>query len=253
LIPFVKANACGNDFLIVDASFALSRRLCARHTGVGADGVEWVTAAAEKSVSARLFNADGSEAEISGNGTRCVAAWLAIERDASTPLILTGAGPRHSRVISRDGNSCEIETAMGTPRLSAKSVLLAKGDSLRGKSVSIGNPHFVIFCQAFPRNWSAIGAEVAVHSDFPHGTNVEFVRIVDTTTIEIRIFERGAGVTESSGTGSCAAAAAAIAEHHLARELNVRAPGGTQRVRWEEGGELFLTGTAEIVARGEAF
>jgi diaminopimelate epimerase len=252
MIPFVKAHACGNDFLIVDEKYAsdrrveLARQFCARHTGVGADGVEWVEASGDK-VRAVLSNADGSIAEISGNGTRCVAAWWALKNDLSEVNVETGAGRKVCRILQRGQQIVHIETAMGTPVVDKFKVR-----DYDGVRVSIGNPHFVLFVDRFPENWEEIGARLTVDPAFPKGTNVEFVQIVDTNTIEFRIYERGAGPTLSSGTGSCASAAAAMAIRGMARDLRVIAQGGEQHVRWKDD-MVYLTGAAEIIASGEAF
>jgi diaminopimelate epimerase len=135
LIPFAKAHACGNDFLIVDASLVrardqgeVARRLCERNTGVGADGVEYLEWTGNRSGRIRLFNADGSMAEISGNGTRCVAAWMAHKEHAGTDDVLaieTDAGPRECRVVSSSGHRFEIATGMGVPEISTRSVTLS--------------------------------------------------------------------------------------------------------------------------------
>jgi diaminopimelate epimerase len=270
LIRFVKAHACGNDFLIVDAAAVpdtekreAAIRLCSRNTGVGADGVEYLEWTGERSGAIRLFNADGSVAEISGNGTRCVAAWLAHERHAGTGdlfVVDTDAGHRHCRIVDASPHSFSIEIGMGVPSVAEKTVTLANGPAIAGAVVSMGNPHFAIFVEdgsfslaGLP--WEAIGREICFHADFPHQTNVEFVRIVSQAEIEIRIFERGVGPTTSSGTGSCAAAAAAIALRGLDADLLVKAPGGEQRVRWAGGAttEMTLTGPAVLIAGGEAF
>jgi diaminopimelate epimerase len=251
VIPFVKANACGNDFLIIEEEFAgsdragIARKLCDRHFGIGADGVEWVDAHGE-TVDAILSNADGSIAEISGNGTRCVAAWLASQNQFEQVKVTTAVGEKLCRILSRTGNSFQVETDMGTPVLAPATV-----GNYSGMSVSIGNPHFVIFVDAFPNDWIDIGQQLSADAQFKEGCNVEFVRIAAPGAIEFRIYERGAGPTLSSGTGSCAAAVAAIAQHTMPRDLRVIAPGGEQRVRWQR--ELTLTGSAELVARGEAF
>jgi diaminopimelate epimerase len=252
MIPFVKAHACGNDFLIVDEKYArlhraeFARYLCNRHTGIGADGVEWVEPHGE-SVRAILSNADGSIAEISGNGTRCIAAWWAAKNKLSEVKVETAAGVKLCRILKHDGRIFQVETNMGTPTIDSFTV----GDHA-GVRVSIGNPHFVLFVEQFPEDWEQAGAQLAVDPTFPDGTNVEFVQIVDTNAIEFRIYERGAGPTQSSGTGSCASAVAAMATRNMPRDLRVIAPGGEQRVRWEND-TLYLTGPAEIIATGEAF
>ncbi len=269
MIPFVKSHACGNDFLIVeDKSLPdyerrnLAIRLCARNTGVGADGVEYLEWTGERSGRIRLFNADGSIAEISGNGTRCVAAWMAHERRATSGeafAIETDAGRRQCCIVTAAGNRFEISTEMGVPKVSKHIVTLANGFEIQGTVVSMGNPHFVIFVDdenffVSSLNWESVGREICFHSDFPQQTNVEFVRVLDRQEIEIRIFERGVGPTTSSGTGTCASAAASIAMRGLDGELVVVAPGGSQHVSWlDPQSEMTLTGPAELIATGAAF
>ncbi|MHB1672927.1 MAG: diaminopimelate epimerase [Acidobacteriaceae bacterium] len=260
---FVKAHACGNDFLIVDEPVEenrlgeVARILCARNVGVGADGVEYLTLGDNGGYSIRLFNADGSEGEISGNGTRCVAAYLAQEDDAGEFSIRTHAGLRRCRILERNSPRYLISTEMGIPALKSHTVTLRDGSAVVGADVSIGNPHFVTFVDAPDfscggRPWQQVGAEICVHTDFPKGTNVEFVRVTDTNRIEFRIFERGVGPTLSSGTGSSASAAASIELRGTARKLTVVADGGAQTVEWpKKDSSLLLTGPAEIIAQGE--
>jgi diaminopimelate epimerase len=257
VIPFVKANACGNDFLIIDGRQAppdlatFSRRICDRHQGVGADGVEWLFPADDANIQARLFNADGSEAEISGNGTRCVAAYLCSERPREKVVIRTGAGLKACTFISRSDQLYEFEIAMGEPQVGDEfSIRLARRE-VRGVSVSMGNPHYVIFVNEFVPGWQFEAAEIGRHQHFKHGINVELVKIVDKTNIEVRFFERGVGETQSSGTGSCATAVAAIVSKKAESPLRVHAPGGGQTVRWDQ--QVFLQGTAQLVCRGEFF
>lgn len=268
MIRFVKAHACGNDFLIVDAVEISAERqrdaaikLCARNTGVGADGVEYLQWTGERSGRIRLFNADGSIAEISGNGTRCVAAWMAHEKKLGRGDVITietDAGARECRIVEADGSRLQIAARMGVPTITQRSVKLDDG-VVPGVAVSTGNPHFVIFVEdpAFSlrgRSWQEVGHAICFHQDFPEQTNVEFVRVIGTNEIEIRIFERGVGPTTSSGTGTCATAAATITQKGGAAHLLVRAPGGEQRVEWQGGeNEILLTGPAELIATGEAF
>ncbi|HWZ46155.1 MAG TPA: diaminopimelate epimerase [Candidatus Saccharimonadales bacterium] len=252
MIPFIKASACGNDFLMIDGAHAtgaitdLTRQICDRHNGVGADGVEWLFPAPDADIEARLINADGSPAEISGNGTRCVAACLASQSAKTSLSIRTGAGVKHCNLISRDGNLFEFETAMGTPVAGGEITI----DGVKGMEVSVGNPHFAVFVAAFAANWQELGAAIGRHPHFPQGVNVEFVRVTGVHDIEVRFFERGAGETHSSGTGSCASAVAAVALGKLNAPVNVHAPGGTQTVRWA-GDRIFLRGPARIICRGE--
>ncbi|HET8636788.1 MAG TPA: diaminopimelate epimerase [Acidobacteriaceae bacterium] len=261
---FTKAHACGNDFLIVEgaADCALAARLCARNTGVGADGIEFFEWTGDRSGRIHLVNADGSFAEISGNGTRCVAAWMAREKRLGAGDVVrieTDAGPRDCRLVRADGPNFEFAQGMDVPELHDKIICLADGTEVAGVAVSTGNPHFVIFADrtnfsVHNRDWKQLGHETCFHSDFPHQTNVEFVRVLDNATIEIRIFERGVGPTTSSGTGTCAAASASISRRGLSPHLLVRAPGGEQRIDWPgPDSEITLTGPATLIATGEAW
>ena len=272
MIPFTKAHACGNDFLIVTEEAAanhdwanLTRRLCARNTGIGTDGVEFFAWTGERAGRIRLHNADGSIAEISGNGTRCVAAWMAHERGyqpGEEVEIATDAGLRICQINALktgDEFTVEVTAGMGIPSFIRRSVTRTNGLEVEGVEVSTGNPHFVIVAdnadfRISGSTWRQIGAEICVHPNFPHQTNVEFLRIVSPNEIEIRIFERGVGPTTSSGTGSSAAATAAIALNDCQSPLTVVAPGGAQTIAWNgPGSELFLTGSASLIARGEAW
>jgi diaminopimelate epimerase len=272
LIPFTKAHACGNDFLIITEENVsglnwaeLARRLCARSTSIGADGIEFFAWTGSKSGRVRLHNADGSIAEISGNGTRCVAAWMASvlhSLPGEVLEIVTDAGPRLCQINALSataGFTVEVTAGMGVPAFEPHTLTLAGGLRVVGIQVSTGNPHFVIVVDnaefaVAGKPWQTIGAEICMHSDFPRQTNVEFVRVLNPDQIEIRIFERGVGPTTSSGTGTSAAATAAVAFMSCLSPVTVVAPGGVQTVIWEgPGAELRLTGPASLIAHGEAF
>jgi len=256
-IPFVKASACGNDFLIIDGVHApidlaaFSRRVCERHQGVGADGVEWLFPAQDADVQARLFNADGSEAEISGNGTRCVAAYLCSERAREEVAIRTGAGLKVCTLTSRSDTSYEFEIAMGAPQVGGELAIKLDSGEVRGIPVSMGNPHYVVFVDQFAPDWQVEAAEIGRHHHFKQGVNVELVHPVDKKNIDVRFFERGVGETQSSGTGSCAAAVAAIVGKKAESPLRVHTPGGAQMVRWEQ--QVFLRGSAQLICSGQFF
>jgi len=256
-IPFVKASACGNDFLIIDGMHAPSdlagftRRICDRHNGVGADGVEWLFPAQDADTRARLLNADGSEAEISGNGTRCVAAHVCSENPREKVTVRTGAGIKTCTLTSREEMLFEFETTMGEPQVGDEFSIKVAFGGVRGVPVSMGNPHFVVFVDEFGPGWQGDGAEIGKHHDFKYGINVEFVKVRDQGNIEVRFYERGVGETQSSGTGSCASAVASIFSKRAESPVRVHAPGGAQTVRWE--GEVFLRGPAQILCRGEYF
>lgn len=262
-ISFVKAHACGNDFLIIEESVAekrhvaLARRLCCRNTGIGADGIEFLERRSDGTFFLRLFNADGSEAELSGNGTRCVAAWLAASEGIEEVALGTHGGVRSCRIVGREGHEWRIETVMGVPRVMQRTIRIAGfASAIEGAMVNVGNPHFVIFTgEDFVSNgltWQELGAKIAVDPLFRHGTNVEFVHIASEDEIAFRIFERGCGPTTSSGTGTCASAAASMVLLNAARELVAVSEGGRQHVSWPGAtAEMLLTGPAEIICRGE--
>lgn len=256
-IPFTKASACGNDFLIIDGSHAgekrseLSRRICDRHDGIGADGVEWLYSAQDADIRAVLVNADGTDAEISGNGTRCVAAYQFRRTGKSVINIRTDAGIKQCKLIRHQGLEYEFESNLGEPQPGDPFSLKLAFKRVNGIPVSMGNPQFIVFVEEFEPGWQADAAEICKHHDFKHGTNVEFVKVIDKHNIEIRIFERGVGETRSSGTGSSASAVAAISSARAESPVTVIAPGGKQTVKWF--GDVFLTGPARIVATGEFF
>jgi diaminopimelate epimerase len=269
VIPYCKAQACGNDFLIIEsfhvdasAKREVAKRLCARNTGIGADGVEYFEWTGERHGTIVLYNADGSIAEISGNGTRCVAAWMAHNRGVASGAsvrIQTDAGARECWIINTEDSHYQIASLMGVPSIEEHTVVLRTRQRIPGSVVSTGNPHFVTFVDnrdfsVDGRSWQHLCEEICHHSDFPHQTNVEFVRVLNENEIEIRIFERGVGPTTSSGTGTCASSAAAMTLRGMGRKIGVRAPGGTQQVEWSDSSsEMLLTGPADLVAIGEAW
>jgi diaminopimelate epimerase len=258
-VPFFKAEACGNDFLIVKTDYAganpaqLARQLCDRHRGIGADGVEWVTVDQSGRIIAQLFNADGSKAEISGNGTRCVAAWAVETRGGSEVRVLTGAGEKECMLLRRSENEFEFLVEMGRAEVIGEKTVATPLGNTTGLVISTGNPHFVEFVQEFSRDWQNRAAAIGQSKDFPEGTNVELVRVLGRNKIEFRIFERGAGETQSSGTGSCASVVAAIHTGKVASPVEANAPGGKQVVHWDGADALLLEGPARLICRGEYF
>jgi diaminopimelate epimerase len=262
MIPFVKAHACGNDFLVVEETEAkashadLARLLCSRNFSIGADGVEFLDRRADGSFFLRLFNADGSEAELSGNGTRCVAAWLAYSEGLREMVFGTPGGTKVCRVMECDDEHFLIETSMGVPKVHTQTVLVDGVGAVEGANVDVGNPHFVIFTDdehfgSHGLTWEDLGARICTHNDFPRGTNVEFVRVLAPNEIAFRIFERGVGPTQSSGTGTSASSAASIVLRGCERSLTASSLGGSQQVVWNDGEQLMLTGPSEIVCTGE--
>jgi len=254
-----KAHAYGNDFLFVpvhdvggDAA-QLTRRLCHRHNGIGADGVilfELKPAGATM----QLFNADGSASELSGNGLRCLAALVARAQSlhaGAAVLVETGAGTKTLELLNRDGERYTFRAAMGTPEELREEQISVAGESIRASVLRMGNPQCIVLgplpdAERFHR----IGPLLSTHAMFPAGTNVEFAHVEKPDLVRILIWERGVGPTTSSGTGSSASAVAAAAHGGAARSVDVVAPGGTQRVDWCDDG-VYLTGWAEIVMEGQ--
>jgi diaminopimelate epimerase len=264
VLPVAKAHAYGNDFLFVpDASAEsfdpqdLSRRMCARHSGIGADGLILYAIAPDGSARMTLYNADGSPSELSGNGLRCLAALVMHTRSAAggEPLAVvrvdTDAGWKTLTLVGRAGARFTFRAAMGQPTNLARETLDVAGEQLTVSTLGMGNPQCVALVDRLPdaARFERLGPALSTHRRFPAGTNVEFARLDGERTVRILIWERGVGPTTASGTGACASAVAAIAHAGAARDLDVIAPGGTQRVEWLDDG-VYLTGWAEVVFEG---
>jgi len=259
-LTLVKAHAYGNDFLMVDASglpagvdvSGLARRCCERHRGVGADGL-MVLADQPGGATMRLWNADGSRSELSGNGVRCVAAWLA-RRDHLEPgaviVVDTEAGVKTLTLVGQDGPRDVFRASMGQPAALRQVTLDVDGDAVPVVTLRVGNPQCVVLGPVTRERLHGLAAKLAVHPFFPEGTNVELATVEAPDLVRILIWERGVGPTEASGTGACAAAVAAAAFGGAARSADVVSPGGSQRVEWTDDG-LYLTGWAEVTARVE--
>jgi diaminopimelate epimerase len=261
-IPFTKAHGAKNDFLLTwlnDAPAgdlaAIARAICDRHTGVGADGWMLVTPPvdAEAEGAIQLYNSDGSTAEISGNGTRCAAALL-VQRGlaAGVVRVRTGAGIKTLRLLKRANMKFEFEMNMGRAEIQAERFSLPLANGAREVTlIWVGNPQCAVRVDNFDFDWRAMGAEIESHPHFPNRTNVSFVQPVDAHTVEVRFYERGAGETMSSGTGSTGAAVAAVAWNVATSPVRVQTPAGPIDLRLEE--EVYLTGPAELVATGEFY
>jgi diaminopimelate epimerase len=258
---FVKAQAYGNDFLYVEdrhvqhcALVALAREMCDRHTGVGADGLI-VFSHTPSGARMRLHNADGSHAEVSGNGVRGLAALLlrGDTRAEASVDIETVAGTK--RVIRLDASSSHpsFRTAMGLPADLRQATLMVADEAVDVVVMNFGNPQCIVLGpRPSDERFHSLGASIEHHDLFPNATNVEFATIEAADAIRILIWERGVGPTTSSGTGSCAALVAAAAFGGASRHALVIAPGGAQRVEWHDD-SVYLTGWAEVVCEGEWF
>jgi len=252
----IKAHAYGNDFLLstdilpagTDRS-TLARAVCDRHRGIGADGLLFVERRPD-GARMQLLNADGSPSELSGNGVRCIGAWLVIT-DGVAPgghlTVHTDAGPKLLEVLSRDAQRVQFRAAMGPPE-DIRHVELTLKDGVQPAVVlRIGNPQCVVLGDVSEERLHRLGPQLTSHPYFPEGTNVELAEVLQPDRIRILIWERGVGPTESSGTGTCAAAVAAAAFGGAARHVTVVAPGGSQTVEWTSD-QLWLTGWAEVIA-----
>jgi diaminopimelate epimerase len=274
-IPFAKFHGLANDFVVVlsrdvpQPHGELARAICARNTGVGADGLLVLTPPKGRKTPARLrfFNVDGSEAEMSGNGIRCAGAYLIEHGMAQSPVRLkTVAGRKTLRLVESGEGKWSFRVAMGRPILTPRRIPFqgAKGrgpivgfplSTHRGRIpvtvTSIGNPHCSLFVGDFGGiDWARLGREIENDPLFPRRTNVEFVKVLSPREIEVRFWERGVGMTMSSGTGSCAAVVASILNRRTARKVRVRTLGGTLDIAWPTAGEITLTGPVERIAAG---
>jgi diaminopimelate epimerase len=279
---FIKLHGYGNDYLVFAADelgaagdLALfARRACDRHFGAGADGIAVVSRAdgGAADFDVRIFNPDGSEAAMSGNGTRCAAAALVHDRvwTAEELRLSTRSGLKVYRLLEGDAEAGRYRFAaeIGRPRFESASVPfrtdeplarvvrhpleVAPGETVEVTALEMCNPNCCLFVEDFDAvDWRRLGRLIESHPRFPARTNVEFVRVVAPDRVEVRIWERGVGETLSSGTGSSAAAVAACLNGFTDRAVTVETPGGRLAVEWREDGEVVLTGDSEVVYRGE--
>ena len=273
-VPFAKFHGLGNDWLVVGKEGLplwlgrFSRAILDRHTGIGADGLLVLAPARHSShtASVRFFNADGSEAEMSGNGIRCAGAFLAeLMPDERTFLIETVSGLKSLEKVKAGERTWLFRAGMGAPVLDPEKIAFKGKDAaapvtgyeLRTQNgllpvtvTSMGNPHCSVFVQDPPDHWEALGREIETNPLFPNRTNVEFVKVISRREIAVRFWERGVGHTMSSGTGSCAATVASILNGLTERRVRVRTEAGVLEVAWPANAEVTLTGPVERVGRG---
>jgi diaminopimelate epimerase len=269
-----KAHGLGNDFLLVAKAempadpAEITRRLCDRHRGVGADGVIFFEVQGS-SASMRLFNADGGEAEISGNGLRCLSGYLVSTRAiAAEHVVKTKAGEKKAHVEWLGLSRFRVVTDLGAPILDSERIpvaleaprapvlgheIEAAGQRVRATLTSMGNPHCALFYDAPPSDETvrALGSVLETHALFPNRTNVEFITVVSRGEIRVRFWERGVGQTSASGTGAASAAVASILNGFTDREVKVVCDGGVLEVSWPDGGVLRQTGEVEVLFSGE--
>jgi diaminopimelate epimerase len=258
-VRVTKAHAYGNDFLLVPRSDAqgnpeqLARAACDRHHGIGADGLVLYDVG-EKSAAMRLFNADGSPSELSGNGLRCLGALVARNQmleAGATISVMSEAGVKILELLAHDGRQYTFRASLGAPTDIRRVQIPVGSDRVTAIALSVGNPQCVVLGPLPDSSrFNQLGPAIATHAMFPAGTNVEFAHVEAADRIRILIWERGVGPTKSSGTGASAAAVAAAAHGGAGRTMDVIAPGGTQHVEWLTDG-VYLTGWAEIIMAGE--
>ncbi len=263
-LPVAKAHAYGNDFLLVPGNAAraftdreyftsFARTLCDRHHGVGADGLILYDGR-ERGATMRLFNADGSPSELSGNGLRCLAALMARTQGLGPGTAITvdtAAGVKTLELLGREGERYAFRAALGPPEDVRQVAIPVDGESLVASVLRLGNPQCIVLGSLpDPERFHRLGPMLAMHAMFPAGTNVAFANVEAPDRVRILIWERGVGPTTSSGTGTSASAVAAAAHGGAAREVDVIAPEGTQRVEWRDDG-VYLTGWAEILLEGD--
>ena len=273
---FTKWQGCGNDFVLVNGFSerldeedlgALAQKICDRHYGIGADGLILVLPSKAADFRMRILNADGSEAEMCGNGIRCFAGVVHDEglSDEEEFTVETGAGILVPRLQLADGKLQGVRVDMGEPTLAGDRIpvlgfgaahvveqpIEAGGEKLSMTCVSMGNPHCVIFvedAEAVPIE--RIGPLLERHEAFPKKTNVEFAAVLDASHIRMRVWERGAAVTLACGTGSCATLVAAALTGRTERAAEVQLDGGRLQIEWAEDNHVYMTGPAEKVFAG---
>jgi diaminopimelate epimerase len=277
---FVKFHGFGNDYIVIEAKDLTSvadlgefaRRICDRHYGAGADGIAVVSPSENPDADfhVRIFNPDSSEASLSGNGTRCAASYLYYHQLWSAPelRLSTRSGvKRYTLREEKDNGRYVFDSELGQPKFDSASIpmltdgpmekvvdypLHVDGDEFLVTALQMGNPNCCIFVQNFDQlDWRRIGKTLENHNQFPDRTNVVFVRVDSPETISLRIWERGVGETNASGTCSCAGAVAAMVKDETERTVDVLMPGGQARIQWRDDGEVVITGAAEVIYGGK--
>ncbi len=273
-MKFTKMHGAGNDYVYVNCFEeqlpqdipALARAVSDRHTGIGGDGLILICPSEQGDARMRMFNADGSESEMCGNGIRCVAKYV-FDHDIARKeelKIETGAGVLTLQVFAEDGLANRVRVNMGKPILNGpdipttlegnpplKAPLEVGGKTLEVTCVSMGNPHCITFVDEVTDEWvHGIGPQIEVHPAFPNRVNAEFIQIVSRSEMIMRVWERGSGETQACGTGACASAVAAVLNGLTDRTVLCHLPGGDLTLEWAESGEVYMTGPATEVFHG---
>ncbi|WP_428060389.1 diaminopimelate epimerase [Candidatus Avelusimicrobium stercoris] len=273
-MQFTKYTGLGNDFVLLDGAAAtdlrnpsaLAKTICNRRFGVGADGLVLLSPSDKADIKMRIFNSDGSEAEMCGNASRCVALHLFRRKMVNKKQISLDTLAGIIRTDITDEARGLVRVDMGVPHLTKGEIpmtgnpaktavnfpLTTAGQTFYATAVSMGNPHLVIFVPDISRvPLAAWGPQLETHPLFPCKTNVEFVQVLDDKTVRMRVWERGAGITLACGTGSCATAVACILNHKTEKNITVKLDGGDLFIEWPDKKNIFMTGLAQAVFTGD--
>jgi len=281
-INFVKMHGLGNDFILVDcinkslgdSSFLsyLAKKLCNRNFGIGADGLMLILASSKADLQMRIFNSDGTEAQMCGNGIRCFAKYAyenkLVSKNKFTVETLAGIiTPELIFQDLKDKKVLRVKVDMGTPKLRRREIPMTGEDTptvvdetleinseqtFKVTCVSMGNPHCIVFVddvQSTPVE--KIGPKIENHPLFPEKTNAEFIQIINNKELNFRVWERGVGETLACGTGACAALVASVLNKKTDRETTIHLPGGDLYIHWADDEHIYMTGPAELVFKGE--
>ena len=275
IMKFTKMHGAGNDYVYVNCFEerlpadipGLAMAVSDRHTGIGADGLILICPSEQADARMRMFNADGSESEMCGNGVRCVAKYVYDHGIAKKPTlrIETGRGVLTLQMFPGSNGTIEkVRVNMGSPILKSAEIpttlpgdppirreLEAGGRRFEVTCVSMGNPHCITYVDELNDDWVLkVGPHVERHSAFPRRVNAEFVQVISPREIRMRVWERGSGETQACGTGACATAVAGVLTGLTERRILAHLPGGDLELEWAESGEVFMTGPAVEVFSG---
>ena len=276
-IEFTKMQGCGNDYVYIDGSTQkipqeekpdFVRKMSDRHFGIGGDGVIFINPSQEADFEMEMYNADGSRAQMCGNGIRCVAKFVYDRHltDQTEITVVSAGSVKRLKLYVTDGHVERVRVNMGRPILKAAEIPVLSDEEQvldwpvfvadrqwRMSCVSMGNPHAVVLAEdvaSLPL--TEIGPKFENHPMFPERVNTEFIRVIDRSTLELRVWERGSGETLACGTGCCAAVAACVLDGLTERSVTVHVLGGELQIEWDENtGEIFMTGPAETVFEGQ--
>ena len=261
-MKFTKMHGLGNDFIIIDSRTEklegielsqLAIKLCDRHYGIGADGLLIAGPSSSADVKMRIFNPDGSEAEMCGNGIRCFAKYIyeTLEKKKELISVETLAGVILPSILDHKGKTAVVEVDMGAPKSIKNAELKIDNVKYDATLVSFGNPHCVIFTDDLSNvHIDENGPKIETNKMFPDRTNVEFVQVAGRAEAVVKVWERGAGETLACGTGACACAVAGITAGKLDKDVLIRLPGGNLDIEWQDDKHVILRGPAETVYEG---